>query len=62
MSTPFWNHRVISLNEIADSYIQIAFEYNYGAGEGIALGDVSIDNRSWCIEHTGLSAVNITDN
>lgn len=60
--TPYWTHRVISLSDIADSYIQIAFEYNYNGGEGVALDDVYLDNMSLCIVPTGLSAVSITEN
>ena len=60
--TPYWTHRVISLSDIADSYIQIAFEYNYNGGEGVALDDVYLDNMSLCLGPTGLSAVSITEN
>ena len=61
-AVPFWTHRVIALDQLGATSIQIAFEYNYGSGIGVALDNIYIDDESPCTPPAGLNARNIRAN
>jgi hypothetical protein len=62
-ATQKWTEQSVSLAAFSmRPHVDIAFEYNYGAGKGIAIDRVSIGATAICIPPANLSALRVSHN